>query len=48
MRLVVNMTRFLLALLIIGLFALAMLGACLEAVRGKRPAILSRRTPAIA
>jgi hypothetical protein len=48
MRLVGNMTRFLLASLIIGLFALAMLGACLEAVRGKRPAILSRRTPAIA
>ena len=48
MRLVVNMTRFLLALLIIGLFALAMVGACLQAVTGKRPAILSRRTPAIA
>ena len=48
MRLVSNMTRFLLAFLIIGLFALAMLGACLEVVRGKRPAILSRRTPAIA
>jgi hypothetical protein len=42
------MTRFLLALLIIGLFALAVAGACFEAVRGKRPAILSRRTPAIA
>jgi hypothetical protein len=42
------MTRFLLALLIFGLFALAVAGACFEAVRGKRPAILSRRTPAIA
>jgi hypothetical protein len=42
------MTRFLLAFLIIGLFALAMLGACLQALTGKRPAILSRRTPAIA
>jgi hypothetical protein len=42
------MTRFLLALLILGLFALAVTGACFEAVRGKRPAILSRRTPAIA
>jgi hypothetical protein len=42
------MTRFLLTLLVVGLFALAMVGACLEAVRGKRPAILSRRTPAIA
>jgi len=42
------MTRFLLALLIIGLFALAVVGACFEAVRGKRPAVLSRRTPAIA
>jgi hypothetical protein len=42
------MTRFLLTLLIIGLFALAMLGACLEVMRGKRPAILSRRAPAIA
>jgi hypothetical protein len=42
------MTRFLLALLIIGLFALAVAGACFEAVRGKRPAILSRRAPAIA
>ena len=42
------MTRFLLVFLIIGLFALALLGAGLEAVRGKRPAILSRRTPAIA
>jgi hypothetical protein len=42
------MTRFLLALLIFGLFALAVAGACFEAVRGKRPAILSRRTPVIA
>jgi hypothetical protein len=42
------MTRFLLTVLIVGLLALAMLGACLEAARGKRPAILSRRTPAIA
>jgi hypothetical protein len=42
------MTRFLLTFLIIGLFALAILGACLEAVRGKRPVILSRRTPAVA
>ena len=35
MRLVLTMTRFLLALLIIGLFALAMLGACLEVVERK-------------
>jgi hypothetical protein len=42
------MTRFLLTLLVLGLFALALAGACLEAARGKRPAILSRRTPAIA
>jgi hypothetical protein len=42
------MTRFLLAFLILGLLALATAGACLEVVRGKRPAILSRRTPAIA
>lgn len=48
MRLVDNMTRFLLAFLILGLFVLAMAGACLEAVRGKRPAILSRRATAIA
>ena len=49
MRLVGNIVaRFLLAFLIIGLFALAMVGACLPAVRGKRPAILSRGTPAIA
>jgi hypothetical protein len=42
------MTRFLLTLLILGLFTLALGGACVEALRGKRPAILSRRTPAIA
>jgi hypothetical protein len=42
------MTRFLLALLILGLFALAVFGACFEAFRGKRPAILSRRAPALA
>jgi hypothetical protein len=42
------MTRSLLALLFLGLLALAMAGACLEVVRGKRPAILSRRTPALA
>jgi hypothetical protein len=42
------MTRFLLALLIAGLFVLAVLGALAEAARGKRPAILSRRAPAIA
>jgi hypothetical protein len=42
------MTRFLLTLLILGLLVLAALGACLEAARGRRPAILSRRNPAIA
>jgi len=42
------MTRFLLTLLFFGLLALAVLGACLEALRGERPAILSRRAPAIA
>ena len=42
------MTRFLLALLVFGLLSLAVIGACLAAVRGKRPAILSRRHPALA
>jgi hypothetical protein len=42
------MTRFLLALLLFGLLSLAVLGACLEALRGQRPAILSRRHPALA
>jgi hypothetical protein len=42
------MTRFLLLLLVFGLLALAVAGACLAAVRGERPAILSRRSPAIA
>jgi hypothetical protein len=42
------MTRFLLLLLVFGLLALAIAGACLAAVRGERPAILSRRSPAIA
>jgi hypothetical protein len=41
------MTRFLLALLIVGLFALALLGALTEAVSGKRPALLRRLEPAI-
>jgi hypothetical protein len=42
------MTRFLLVLLLIGLLALAVAGACLTFIRGERPAILSRRSPAIA
>jgi len=42
------MTRFLLALLVLGLLSLAMIGACLAAVRGERPAILSRRSSALA
>jgi hypothetical protein len=43
------MTRFLLTFLIVfGVFALAVLGACTEALRGRRPALLSRRNPAIA
>jgi hypothetical protein len=42
------MTRFLLALLAFGLLSLAVLGACFAALRGERPAILSRRNPALA
>jgi hypothetical protein len=42
------MTRFLLALLVFGLLSLAALGACLAGIRGERPAILSRRNPALA
>ena len=42
------MTRTLIILLMLGLFVLAVAGACLAAVRGERPAILSRRSPAIA
>jgi hypothetical protein len=42
------MTRFLLALLLFGLLCVALLGAFLAAVRGERPAILSRRNPALA
>jgi VIT1/CCC1 family predicted Fe2+/Mn2+ transporter len=42
------MTRFLLLLLVLGLLALAVVGAGLAAIRGERPAILSRRLPAIA
>jgi hypothetical protein len=42
------MTRFLLALLVLGLLSLAVLGACLAGLRGQRPAILSRRNPALA
>jgi len=42
------MTRFPLALLLCGLFALAVLGALAEAARGKRPALLTRREPALA
>jgi hypothetical protein len=42
------MTRFLLVLLLLGLLALAVAGACLTVIRGERPAILSRRSPAIA
>ena len=42
------MTRFLLVLLMLGLLALAVAGACLTAVRGERPAILSRRPHAFA
>jgi len=42
------MTRTLIILLLLGLFVLAVAGACLTAIRGERPAILSRRSPAIA
>jgi hypothetical protein len=42
------MTRFLLTLLLCGLLVLAAIGALLEAVRGKRPALLARREPALA
>jgi len=42
------MTRFLLVLLLLGLLVLAVAGACLTAIRGERPVILSRRSPAIA
>jgi hypothetical protein len=42
------MTRFLLTLLLCGLLVLATIGALLEAVRGKRPALLTRREPALA
>jgi hypothetical protein len=42
------MTRFLLVLLLLGLLALAVAGACLTVIRGERPAIFSRRSPAIA
>jgi len=42
------MTRFLLVLLLLGLLVLAVAGACLTAIRGKRPAILSRRPHAFA
>jgi hypothetical protein len=42
------MTRFLLVLLMLGLLALAVAGACLTAIRGERPAILSRRPHAFA
>jgi hypothetical protein len=42
------MTRqLLLSFLICGLFALAVLGALAQAVRGKRPALLARRVPAL-
>ncbi|HEV8603691.1 MAG TPA: hypothetical protein VGQ68_09900 [Gaiellaceae bacterium] len=41
------MTRqLLIALLICGLFALAVLGAITQAARGKRPALVARRAPA--
>ena len=43
-----QMTRFLLVLLLLGLLVLAMAGACLTAIRGERPAILSRRPHAFA
>jgi hypothetical protein len=42
------MTRFLLTFLILGVLTLALAGACLEALRGKRPVILSRRASAVA
>jgi hypothetical protein len=42
------MTRFLLTLLLCGLIVLAAIGALVEAVRGKRPALLARREPALA
>jgi hypothetical protein len=42
------MTRFLLTLLLCGLVLLAAIGALLEAVRGRRPALLTRREPALA
>jgi hypothetical protein len=42
------MTRFLLTLLLCGLIVLAAIGALLEAARGKRPALLTRREPALA
>jgi hypothetical protein len=42
------MTRFLLTLLLLGLIVLAAAGALLEAVRGKRPALIARREPALA
>jgi len=41
------MTRFLLILLLLGLLVLALAGACLTAIRGERPAILSRRPLAL-
>jgi hypothetical protein len=42
------MTRFLLAFFIFGLFLLAVLGALVEIFRGRRPALLPRREPALA
>jgi hypothetical protein len=41
------MTRFLLALLAFGLIALAVLSAFVQAIGGKRPALLGRREPAL-
>jgi hypothetical protein len=41
------MTRSLLAFLAFGLFALAVLGAFVQAVGGKRPALIRRREPAL-
>jgi hypothetical protein len=41
------MTRFLLALLFLGLFSLALIGALTQAVSGKRPVLLGRPVPAI-
>jgi hypothetical protein len=42
------MTRLLLALLLCSLCGLALLGAFAQAFRGKRPALLARRDPALA